>query len=42
MCSSSSLSSALAAVFTRFSKEELHQIGMVFIEQSQYYVDKQH
>ncbi len=42
ICSSSSLSSDLAAVFIRFSKEELHQIGMVFIEQSQYYIDKQH
>jgi hypothetical protein len=42
MYSSSSLPSDLAAVFTRFSKEELHQIGMAFIEKSQYYVDKQH
>ena len=31
----------IATVFNRFSKEELHQIGLAFIEKSQQHIDKQ-
>jgi hypothetical protein len=41
MYSTSSLPPDLAAFFNRFLNEELHQIGMAFIEQSQHHVDKQ-
>jgi hypothetical protein len=41
MYSTSSIPSDLAAVFNRFSNEELHQIGIAFIEQSQHHIDKQ-
>jgi hypothetical protein len=41
MSALSSLPPDISSVFSRFSKEELHQIGLAFIEQSQQNIDKQ-
>ncbi len=41
MYSSASLPPDLATIFNRFSNEELHQIGLAFIQQSQYSYPKQ-